>query len=106
MPENRPERRLAAILAMNVAGYSRLMGTDEEGTLAQLKVHRQEFVDPSGDRSFNASNRVPALFSVHGTASARPPLVWAALLGARIEPAVDCPSMSLIETAENGLPFS
>ena len=45
MPENRPERRLAAILAADVAGYSRLMGADEEGTLAQLKVHRKEFVD-------------------------------------------------------------
>lgn len=31
------ERRLAAILAVDVAGYSRLMGADEEGTLAQLK---------------------------------------------------------------------
>src|SRR5262245_39312348 len=46
LPENRPERRLGAILAADVAGYSRLMGTDEEGTLAQLKVHRKEFVDP------------------------------------------------------------
>jgi hypothetical protein len=34
MSEGRAERRLAAILAMDVAGYSRLMGTDEEGTLA------------------------------------------------------------------------
>src|SRR5215467_3431089 len=40
------ERRLAAILAADVAGYSRLMGTDEEGTLAQLKGHRQALVDP------------------------------------------------------------
>jgi class 3 adenylate cyclase/pimeloyl-ACP methyl ester carboxylesterase len=40
------ERRLAAILAADVAGYSRLMGTDEEGTLAQLKAHRQALVDP------------------------------------------------------------
>jgi adenylate cyclase len=31
------ERRLAAIVAADVAGYSRLMGMDEEGTLAQLK---------------------------------------------------------------------
>src|SRR5262249_22993555 len=46
LPENRPERRLAAILAADVAGYSRLMGADEEGTLAQLKVHRNELVDP------------------------------------------------------------
>jgi class 3 adenylate cyclase len=40
------ERRLAAILVADVAGYSRLMGMDEEGTLAQLKGHRQALVDP------------------------------------------------------------
>src|SRR6266436_3652659 len=40
------ERRLAAILAADVAGYSRLMGSDEEGTLAQLKGHRRALVDP------------------------------------------------------------
>src|SRR6201981_1213113 len=40
------ERRLAAMLAADVAGYSRLMGTDEEGTLVQLKGHRQALVDP------------------------------------------------------------
>src|SRR5205807_7499640 len=39
-------RRLAAILAADVAGYSRLMGADEEGTLERLKGHRREFVDP------------------------------------------------------------
>lgn len=39
------ERRLAAILAADVAGYSRLMGEDEEGTLAGLKAHRRELVD-------------------------------------------------------------
>jgi class 3 adenylate cyclase len=42
----RVERRLAAILAADVAGYSRLMGADEEGTLAQLKGHQRELVDP------------------------------------------------------------
>src|ERR1700760_3064617 len=40
------EGRLAAILAADVAGYSPLMGIDEEGTLAQLKGHRQALVDP------------------------------------------------------------
>jgi adenylate cyclase len=40
------ERRLAAILAADVAGYSRLMGSDEEGTLTGLKSHRQALVDP------------------------------------------------------------
>jgi adenylate cyclase len=44
--EARTERRLAAILAADVAGYSRLMGVDEEGTLRQLKAHRRELVDP------------------------------------------------------------
>ena len=39
-------RRLAAILAADVAGYSRLMGADEEGTLNRPKAHRREFVDP------------------------------------------------------------
>jgi adenylate cyclase len=39
------ERRLAAILAADVVGYSRLMGADEEGTLAQFKTHRSELVD-------------------------------------------------------------
>ncbi len=46
MAEARAERRLAAILAADVAGYSRLMGADEEGTLAQLKAYRRELVDP------------------------------------------------------------
>src|SRR6266436_3015492 len=42
----RVERKLAAILAADVAGYSRLMGVDEEGTLARLKAHRRELIDP------------------------------------------------------------
>ena len=44
--EERVERRLTAILAADVAGYSRLMGEDEEGTLATLKGHRRELLDP------------------------------------------------------------
>jgi adenylate cyclase len=39
-------RRLTAILAADVAGYSRLMGADEEGTHERLKAHRRELVDP------------------------------------------------------------
>ena len=39
-------RRLAAIIAADVAGYSRLMGADEEGTLAALKAIRRELGDP------------------------------------------------------------
>src|SRR5437870_11250871 len=42
----RVQRRLAAILAADVAGYSRLMGEDEEGTLAALKAIRRELGDP------------------------------------------------------------
>jgi len=42
----RVERKLAAILAADVAGYSRLMGADEEGTLARLKALRRELADP------------------------------------------------------------
>jgi len=41
------ERRLAAILAADVAGYSRLMAADEVGTLTALKAHRREVVDPA-----------------------------------------------------------
>jgi adenylate cyclase len=40
------ERRLAAILAADVVGYSRLMGADEEGTLSILRAHRREVFDP------------------------------------------------------------
>jgi adenylate cyclase len=43
---NRAERRLAAILAADVAGYSRLIGADEEGTLNRLRSIRSEVVDP------------------------------------------------------------
>jgi len=43
----RVERRLAAVLAADVAGYSRLMGTDELGTLDALKAIRRQVVDPA-----------------------------------------------------------
>src|SRR3954469_13847445 len=46
MSGRRVERRLAAILAVDVVGYSRLMGADEEGTLEHLKALRRELVDP------------------------------------------------------------
>jgi TolB-like protein/class 3 adenylate cyclase/tetratricopeptide (TPR) repeat protein len=45
--EQRVERRLAAILATDVAGYTRLMGADEEGTLSALESHRRELIDPA-----------------------------------------------------------
>jgi len=46
MADARTQRRLAAILAADVAGYSRLMGNDEEGTLAALKASHREVIDP------------------------------------------------------------
>ncbi len=46
MASERAERRLTAILAADVAGYSRLMGVDEEGTLKHLKAHRKALIDP------------------------------------------------------------
>ena len=47
MTPPRIERRLAAIMAADVAGYSRLMGIDEVGTLNALKEHRRERIDPT-----------------------------------------------------------
>jgi adenylate cyclase len=46
MAEGRVQRRLAAILAADVAGYSQLMGEDEEGTLAALTAHLTELIEP------------------------------------------------------------
>jgi adenylate cyclase len=43
---SREQRRLAAVVAADVAGYSRLMSVDESGTLAALKSHRRELIDP------------------------------------------------------------
>lgn len=47
MPSKGVERRLAAILAADVVGYSRLMGLDEEGTLERLESYRRELIDPN-----------------------------------------------------------
>jgi adenylate cyclase len=44
--QDRVDRKLAAILAADIAGYSRLMGADDEGTLRQFKAYRKELVDP------------------------------------------------------------
>ena len=46
MASDQTKRKLAAILAADIAGYSRLMGADEEGTLARLKALRSELIDP------------------------------------------------------------
>ena len=45
-PATTASRRLVAILSADAAGYSRLMGVDEEGTLAALKALRRELTDP------------------------------------------------------------
>jgi len=47
MEQQRDDRRLAAIMAADMVGYSRLMGTDEAGTLARLRTHRLELIDPA-----------------------------------------------------------
>jgi hypothetical protein len=47
VPVRSVERKLAAVLAADVVGYSRLMGEDEDGTLTRLKEHRRELIDPT-----------------------------------------------------------
>ncbi len=47
MNQPRVQRRLAAILAADVAGYSRLMGEDEEGTRARFNAHVNELIEPA-----------------------------------------------------------
>ncbi len=51
MTDQRVERRFAAILAADVAGYSRLVGTDEEGTVARLRALRAELINPAISRN-------------------------------------------------------
>src|SRR3954470_16586181 len=46
MPLAREQRKLAAVIAADVVGYSRLMGRDESGTLARLRKNRSEHLDP------------------------------------------------------------
>src|SRR5215467_8709802 len=46
MASDQVKRKLAAILAADIAGYSRLMGADEAGTLARLKEYRRELIEP------------------------------------------------------------
>jgi hypothetical protein len=53
------ERRLAAILAADVAGSCRLIGIDEEGTLARLKALRRPFSIPKSLSITDASSRIP-----------------------------------------------
>jgi class 3 adenylate cyclase len=53
-------RRLAAILAADVAGYWRLMGVDEEGTLERVKALRRELLDPKIAEQRGCRGRRPA----------------------------------------------
>ncbi len=70
MAEERVQRRLTAILAADVVGYSRLMGDDEEGALATLRAYRQvvdELVAGHEGRVFgSAGDSVIAEAMVHG----------------------------------------
>ena len=63
----REQRRIAAIVSADVAGYSRLMGRDESGTLATLKVLRREIVDPP----IAAHGGQIGAFCCHGRTAAR-----------------------------------
>ena len=69
MAQERAQRRLAAILAADVVGYSRLMREDETGTLAQLKVLRKEVFDPRtaehSGRIFKTTGDVPENSRAH-----------------------------------------
>jgi hypothetical protein len=60
------ERRLAAILAADVAGYSRLMGADEEGTLLLSSPSKKRSLIPKSLSIVDASSRRPALRSLSG----------------------------------------
>jgi len=94
LARQRIERRLAAILAADVAGYSRLMGADEEGTLAQLNTHRRELIDPvrgaipsSGNTRSDGGK--PPQGRIAGSVTAIRALAAAALL--LLSPAVGAP---------------
>ena len=58
MTEECVQRRLAAILAADVVGYSRLMGADEEGTLARMKSMRGDVIDPKISESHKEPNHL------------------------------------------------
>ena len=61
MGGERVERRLAAILAADVAGFSRLMGQDEVGTLVRLKALRRELIDRKSPSTRAVLSRRPAM---------------------------------------------
>jgi hypothetical protein len=66
LSSKRLERQFAAILAANVAGYSRLMDAKEEGTLADLKSFKKRSSIPKSLSIVDASSKRPALPSLSG----------------------------------------
>ena len=92
-------RRLAAILAADVAGYSRLMGADEEGTHERVKAHLVEVVDPkirehhvrvvktTGDGVLTEFASVVGAVRCAGESSARwPTAIWISPMSAACAP--------------------
>ncbi len=69
-----PERRLAAVLAADMVGYSRLMEVDETGTLARLKTHRIELIDPAISAGWRDATRT---FRRRGGCSFASASIWA-----------------------------
>jgi hypothetical protein len=68
------QRRLAAVLATDVVGYSRLMGVDEVGTLTMLKALRRELIDPAiagATAAASSRRRATACSSSSGASSTR-----------------------------------
>ena len=59
--QKRVERKLAAILAADVVGYSRLMGANEEDTFERLKAHRRELLSPKLSLTTGASLNLPGM---------------------------------------------
>ena len=64
MALDRVQRRMAAVLAADVVGYSRLMGANEAGTLTALKLHRQELIDTKIADHDGGSSNLPATASL------------------------------------------
>ena len=87
------ERRLTTILAADVVGYSRLIGEDEAGTLAALKSHRQEFIDP---KAAQYKGRIVKLMG-DGTLMEFPSVVDAVAFAIEIQQAIGERNASLSE---------
>jgi class 3 adenylate cyclase len=64
-------RRLAAILAADVVGYSRLMGADEEGTHERLKAHLRQLIDPKIKEHRGPTDRASGCAGLHSAGTRR-----------------------------------